>query len=62
MATSKYGIIIKKTIPSFTASAFFMLESPASAARHIAHWAFAEIPIRKIQIPKIKLWNLEFDF
>lgn len=60
MATNKYGIIIKKTIPSFTASAFFTFESPARAARHIAHCAFEETPIRKIQIPKNNFFNFEF--
>lgn len=38
--TNKYGITIKYTIPSFTASALVLLPSLVRAALHIAHCAF----------------------
>lgn len=39
--TNKYGITIKYTIPSFTASALVLFPSLVRAALHIAHCAFA---------------------
>ena len=47
VATNKYGITIKYTIPSLTAAAFVVLPSPSKAARHMAHCAFIEIEKRK---------------
>lgn len=56
-----YGIAIKKTIPSFTASALTVLPELSNAALHMAHCALEETPIKKIQIPKKNLENFELD-
>ena len=53
-----YGIAIKYTIPSLTASAFTPPSSLSRAARHIAHWAFEAIEKREKTIVKTTICKL----
>lgn len=52
-----YGIAIKKTIPSFTASALTELPELSKAALHMAHCALAATDISNRKIPKMSLEN-----
>ena len=52
-----YGIAIKKTIPSFTASALTALPELSKAALHMAHCALAATDSSNIKIPKKSLEN-----
>ena len=52
-----YGIAIKKTIPSFTASALTAFPELSKAALHMAHCALAATDSSNIQILKKSLEN-----